>query len=63
MKDGIAHCGRDADDWSFASAYGGKVFSINEHGFEFGSVLKARNAIFGEIRIEDASIFKLDGFE
>ena len=61
--DGVGDGGSDADDGAFAGAYGGEIFAVDEDGFKLRHVLEARDAILGEMGIEDAAIFELDCLE
>src|ERR1035441_2848297 len=54
-EDGIRYCWSHPDDRRFTCACRGQVFAVNQHHIDLRHVFEPRHAIFGEMRIQDAS--------
>src|SRR5262250_2370591 len=60
MENGIAHSRGQSDNRRFTCAHRWHVFSVNNLDFDNRNVTEAGNSILSEMRIQNASILKVD---
>src|SRR5438552_169361 len=63
VEDRIPDGGRQADNRSLAGAGRRNVFAIDQHDFNRRRILETWHLIIGKPRIENLSVFELNGFE
>src|SRR5450432_3016793 len=54
---------REAEDRRLAGARGGQILPVDKDDVDLRRVGEARDAILGEVRIQDPALLELDGLE
>src|SRR5579884_891155 len=63
VENRVRNRGRDADNRCFTRAERLLVFAVDEHDFDLRHIAEPRHSVLRQMRIQDAVVFELDGFE